>query len=78
MTLLNITSIFLLVFSVILIIKPSLIFELNRRGNKIIFTDSEFFSMPKFSGSLFIIVGVVIIFLGYYIKDMVSIIITNN
>ena len=67
----EIISIFLMFFGIVMIIKPSLIYKLNRWGNKIIFTDSEFFSSPKISGILFIIVGIIIIYLGYRINNIV-------
>ena len=71
---LEIVGVFLIIFSLLLIIKPILIFKLNRFCNKIIFTDSEFFTSPKISSTLFVAVGIFIIYLGYYIKDMVSIV----
>jgi len=74
MDILRIVSILLLIFGLILIFKPSAIFKLNKICNKVIFTDSEFFSSPKISGILFVVFGIIIVILGVYIKDMIQII----
>ncbi len=70
MNYLLIISIILIIFSILLIFKPSLIFKLNRWGNKVIFTDSEFFSSPKISGILFIVIGIIIIYIILYFRDL--------
>ena len=74
MEVLSIVAVLLLIFGLMLMIKPSTIFSLNKYCNKIIFTDAEFFSSPKISGILFILFGIIIIIVGFYIKDMVKII----
>lgn len=74
MDILRIVSILLLIFSLILIFKPSAIFILNKICNKVIFTDSEFFTSPKISGILFVVCGIIIVILGVYIKEMIQII----
>ena len=74
MDVLGIVAIILLIFSLIFMFRPSIIFKLNKFCNKVIFTDAEFFSSPKVSGVLFIVFGIIIIFIGFYIKDVVKII----
>jgi len=72
---LKIISIILIIFSILLIFKPSWIFIANRWGNKIIFTDSEFFSSSKISGLLFIVMGIFFIYLSFYL-DKLEIVLT--
>ena len=74
MDFLLIISVFLMVFSVLLIIRPSFIINLNRYCNKVIFTDSEFFSSPKLCGISLIVAGVVIVYIGYIFRNMTLII----
>ena len=70
MNYLLIISIFLIIFSTLLIFKPSMIFKLNRWGDKVIFTDSEFFSFPRISGMLFIVIGIIVIYISFYFKEL--------
>lgn len=71
MRLLLVCLIFNLIFSLILIIKPEFIFRLNELGkHKIIFADAEFFSSPKVSGILFIFGGIIIIYVGFVLRNI--------
>ena len=75
MRLLLVCLIFNVFFSLILIIKPELIFKLNELGkHKIIFADAEFFSYPKASGILFIFIGIIIIYIGFIFKNISTVI----
>jgi hypothetical protein len=67
--------IFNVIFSLILIVKPELIFKLNELGkHRIIFADAEFFSSPKASGILFIFVGIIIIYIGFIFRNISTVI----
>lgn len=64
----------LFIFGLILMFKTAWLYKINKYCNKVIFTDAEFFSSPRASGILFIVVGIAIIIIGFYVKDMVKLI----
>ncbi|MFC1726328.1 hypothetical protein ACFL4T_11930 [candidate division KSB1 bacterium] len=47
-----------LMIGLVLIIWPAFIIKLNEDTNKVLFTDSTFFSSPKISGFIFLIIGI--------------------
>ena len=62
-------SVLLGIIGLVFLFMPRLIIKLNKVGDKVIFTDSDLFSRPKLSGFAFIILGVLLIYVGILIRD---------
>ncbi len=62
-------SILLGVIGLVLLIVPGAIIKLNKIGDKVVFTDSDLFTHPKFSGAAFIILGGLLIYVGILIRE---------
>ena len=50
-----------LIFGLVMIFFPAFIIKLNEDSNKVLFTDSRFFSSPKISGFIFLFIGILFI-----------------
>ncbi len=62
-------SILLGIIGIVFLFMPRAIIKLNKVGDKVIFTDSDLFSRPKLSGLAFIILGVLLMYVGLLIRD---------
>jgi len=59
----------LFLVSLILIFKPGLLIRLNKATDKVVFTDSGLFANPYVSGIIFIVLGAILIYLGFTYKE---------
>ena len=55
---------FVIVVSILLIIAPSFVERLSLWGNKIVFTDADFFTAPRVTGILLVLIGVILIYIA--------------
>lgn len=60
----------LTIISLIFIIQPRWIIKLNKLGERVVFTDADFFGHPRISGILFIVLGLILIYVGYILKGV--------
>ena len=55
---------FVILISLMLLVKPSIFEQLSHLCNKVILTDAGFFSMPKLTGVLLILIGLFLVYLA--------------
>ncbi|MFC1556186.1 hypothetical protein ACFL67_03800 [candidate division KSB1 bacterium] len=58
-------GIVLLLVSLVIIFKPNVIIRLNKATDKVVFTDSNLFRNPFVSGVIFIVLGCLLVYIGF-------------
>ncbi|RKY84103.1 hypothetical protein DRQ09_09085 [candidate division KSB1 bacterium] len=56
---------------------PKIFFKFNKVFNRVIFTDAEFFSSPRISGVIFLIIGFILEFVAYRFRSIYPSIFVN-